>query len=189
MVRLILSSPVEPADRHQILTDLDLELWNGEEEVPGQAYFEPWFPFDLNDRTVIRYLDDVPIGVRYFTVRGDESWVQRIRQSFPIMTRDAVFERARAASNDSERIEATYMIALVGGHEPEETALAELKASLHHPSEEVRFAAILATGYTTWPAPEEDLAELAAKDESPRVRDRAQRMLQAVAEHGWEEQA
>lgn len=185
-MRLILVHHIEPADRDRILTDLGLELSNSQEE-PGQAYFEVWMPLDLNDRTVIHYADDVPIGVRYFAVKGDQSWVQRIRQSFPIMTDEAVFERARAAGSDPERIEATYMIALVGGREPEETALAELKASLHHPSEEVRHAAILAAGYTSWPALEEDLVELAAKDGSSRVRDRAQRMLQQVAEHGWEE--
>lgn len=187
MMRLILTHPMEPADRDRILTDLGLELSNSQEE-PSQAYFETWMPFDLNDRTVINYVDDVPIGARYFVVKGDQRWVQRIRQSFPIMTDEAVFERARTAGSAPERIEVTFMVALVGGREPQETALAELKASLHHPSEEVRHAAILAAGYTSWPALEEDLVELAAKDGSFRVRDRAQRMLQQVAEHGWEEQ-
>jgi hypothetical protein len=144
-------------------------------------------PLDLDDRAVIHYVDDVRIGVRYFVVKGEQRWVQRIRQSFPIMTDEAIFERARTAGSDAERIEATFMIALVGGREPQKNALAELKASLHHASEEVRHAAILAAGYTSWPALEKDLEELAERDESPRVQDRAQRLLQQIAEHGWEE--
>lgn len=186
MMRLILARPIEPADRDRMLADLGLEPSSSQKE-PGQAYFEVWMPLDLDDRAVIHYVDDIPIGVRYFVVKGDLRWAQRIRQSFPIMTDEAVVERARAAGSDPERIEATYMIALVGGREPRATALAELKASLHHPSEEVRHAAVLAAGYTSWPALEPDLVELAARDESPRVRDRAQRMLQQVTEHGWEE--
>ena len=75
------------------------------------------------------------------------------------------------------------MIALIGGREPEATALAELKASLHHPSEEVRFAAILATGYTSWAVLEAGFGgDLPQRTDRRRVRDRAQRLLQAVAD-------
>ena len=191
-MRLILSRPIEMADRHRILTDLGLEGSVVQDE-PGRAYAETWLPdslndnFDIDDQTVINYVDDRPIGVRYFVVAADESWVQRIRQSFPILTDDAVFERARAATSDQERIEATYMIALIGGREPDQTALAEMKASLHHPSEEVRSAAILAVSYTTWAALEQDLMEMAAKDGSPEVRNRAQILLEQIAVYGWEE--
>ncbi len=79
------------------------------------------------------------------------------------------------------------MIALIGGREPDQTALAEMKASLRHPSEEVRFAAILAVSYTTWAALEQDLMEMAAKDGSPEVRNRAQILLEQIAVYGWEE--
>ncbi len=105
-MRLILSRPIEMADRHRILTDLGLEGSVVQDE-PGRAYAETWLPdslndnFDIDDQTVINYVDDRPIGVRYFVVAADESWVQRIRQSFPILTDDAVFERARAATSDS----------------------------------------------------------------------------------------
>jgi hypothetical protein len=186
MMRLILERLIEPVDRNRILADLGLELSNLQEE-PGRAYFEVWMPLDLDDEAVIHYVDDVPIGVRYFVVEGEQRWAQHVRQSFPVMTDEAILERMRTASSDAQRIEATFMIALIGGREPRENALAELKASLHHPSEEVRYAAILAAGYTSWPALEVDLEELAERDGSPRVQDRAQRLLQQVAEYGWEE--
>lgn len=185
-MRLIVVRPVEPTERERILTDLGLEL-SGSQEEPDQACFEVWMPLDLDDETVVHYVDDRPIGMHYFVVEGGLGWPQRIRQSFPIMTDEDVLERSRAASSDHERIEATYMLALVAGREVHEPILAELKASLHHSGEEVRHAAVLATGYTSWSVLEDTLVELAAKDESPRVRERAQRMLQQVAKHGWKE--
>lgn len=186
MMRLILSRHIDPEERDRILSDLGLELSSTQEE-PGQAYFEVWMPPDLNDRTAIHYVDDLPIGVRYFAVKGEQSWVERVRESFAVMTDEQVFERARTARSDAERIEATYMIALIAGREPRDEALAVLETSLHHPSEDVRHAAILASGYAGSPALQKDLEQLAAGDESPRVRDRAKRMLEQVARFGWEE--
>ena len=63
------------------------------QDQPGRAYAETWLPdslsddFDIDDKTEISTSMIVPIGVQYFVVTGDESWVQRIRQSFPILTR------------------------------------------------------------------------------------------------------
>lgn len=185
-MRLIIDHHVEVAERERILTDFGLEFSGLQEEL-GQACFEVWMPLDLDDETVVHYVEDRPIGVRYFVVNGEQDWVQRIRQSFPVMTDEEVLERARTASSDQERIEATYMLALIAGRDLQESIFAELKASLHHPSDEVRHAAILATGYVNWPALEDVLVELAAKDESSRVRERAQRMLQQVAKYGWHE--
>jgi hypothetical protein len=185
-MRMILMRPIASDERDRVLSALGLELSNSQEE-PGQASFEVWMPPDLDDRTVIHYVDDLPIGLRYFFVNGDLSWAECIRRAFPVMTDEEVFERVRAARTDAERIEATYMIALVGDRSPSDEALAALKTSLRHPSEDVRHAAILASGYAGWPALEKDLEELAAKDESFRVRDRASRLLQQVAQRGWEE--
>ena len=156
-MRLIIAREVEPAERERILTELELELANSYEE-PGQASYDVWIPLELDDESVVHYIDDLPIGVRYFSVKGGEEWVQRLRQSFPIMTDEEVLARAQAARSDQERIEATYMLALIAGPELDEPVFTELKASLRHPSEDVRYAAILATGYTTWSALQEVLA-------------------------------
>lgn len=186
MTRLILAHLVERSERDRRLSDLGLELSNAEQE-PSRAHFEVWMSPDLDDESVIHYVDDLPIGQRYFMVTGDHRWEEGVVASFPILTETEVFERARAARTDPERIAATYMVALVAGPGTRDEALSLLRASLHHPSEEVRHAAILASGYTTLSALGEDLVELATRDGSPRVRDRAQRMLQQVAQHGWEE--
>lgn len=185
-MRLIPRRAVEPAERDRALTDLGLELSNSHEE-PGQAHFEVWLPLDLDDRSAIHYVDDLPIGLCYFVIKGARSWEDRIRSSFPIMTDEEVFGRAHAAATDAARMEATYMVALVANRELRVEALAELRTSLHHASENVRHAAILALGYVSWPGLETDLEDLAARDASPRVRDRAQRMLAQIAKHGWEE--
>lgn len=186
MTRLILANPVERSERERRLSELGLELSNTEQE-PGRAYFEAWMPPDLDDESVIHYVDDLPIGLHYVVVTGDHHWEERVMASFPVLTETEVFERARTARTDPERIATTYMVALVAGPTTRDDALSVLRASLHHPSEEVRHAAILASGYTTLSALGDDLVELAIRDSSPRVRDRAQRMLQQVAQHGWEE--
>jgi hypothetical protein len=182
-MRLILARHVEPEERDRILTGLDLELSNVQED-PGQAYFEVWLTAHLDNETVVHYVDDLPIGVRYFVIKGAPELADRIRESFPIMTDEEILDRVRRARHEKERIEATYMVALIAGREVQEPILAELRASLRHPSENVRHAAVLAVGYTTWPVLVDMLADVAARDPSARVRDRAESMRNLVAKDG-----
>lgn len=180
-MRLILACRVEPEERDRILTGFDLELSNVQEE-PGRAYFEVWLTHQLDNDTVIHYVDDLPIGVRYFVVKAAPIWEERLRQSFPIMAEEEVLDRVRRAGDDQERIEATYMLALIAEGRVREPILAELKASLQHASEKVRHAAVLAVGYAPWPPLLEMLDDLSVKDLSARVRKRATSLRNLIAQ-------
>lgn len=185
-MRLILSGQVDPAERSDILTAFGLELSDIRDE-PGQAYAEVWMPLDLDDEAVIHYVDDIPIGVRYFVVNDGADWEERIRAALPTMREEDVLDRARGARTDAERIAATFLLALIAPPVRQEPFFSELKASLLHDSTDVRHAAILAAGYTTWPDLAEILQRLRDDDASPRVRERARLMLESVASHGWVE--
>ena len=91
MTRLILAHPVESSERGRRLSGLGLELSNAEQE-PGQAHFEVWMPPDLDDESVIHYVDDLPIGLRYFMVTGDHRWEEGVVASFPIFTPERTVE-------------------------------------------------------------------------------------------------
>jgi hypothetical protein len=118
------------------------------------------------------------------TLAAAPIWQERLRQSFPILTDEDILERARRARDDQERIEATYMLALIAGRQVREPILTGLTSSLRHSSEAVRHAAVLAVGYAQWPALVDMLDDIAVRDSSARVRERAESMRGLLAADG-----
>jgi len=176
------------------VTDSDFELaaWDcnwliremGEEEAG--ALVDTWATAD--GATIIRFVNDSPIGLNYVRVQGDAvDLVERqIQENLEIWSISEAIDALRDADGPAAKRLALYVVALTAPSTPDDEVVGRLREAAADPDVSVRRSFVEAVGYLPWPALVEHVDELRRNDSDPVVRDDARLLLEGIRLHGTE---
>lgn len=177
--RIVLRPQVTPDDVQDIAWDLDwnaVEVGNRTSDTPVDV----WATRD--ERTEIRLVEDRPIGMRYFLVRGPEREAvsTSIRNACPTWTPSDAVDFARRSADVDDILVGVYAVALSAESEDRAPAIEQLRALAAHPDAAVRQAVVIATGYVGWPELVAVVEEIHRDDPVDHVRTNAGVLLDGL---------
>lgn len=140
-----------------------------------------------SDTTAVHYLDNHLIGVQYLQVDGaeDADLVARLRSLLAVPSVESLVLEAVMSNSSTAAIGAIRRLAIGCSDRPHAGALSVFQAAFQDTDPAVRSAAVFATTFVGWPQFEPDLVALARKDSNVRVRELAQRTVEALRRHYW----
>ncbi|MEI8406877.1 MULTISPECIES: HEAT repeat domain-containing protein [unclassified Kribbella] len=146
----------------------------------GGAFVDGWLTLD--GETEIHQVDDVPIGMRYLTVRGPGSTevAHHIRKDCNLWsTTEALAELSTATTRD-DLLPAIYAAALSATDQDAQVVADAFRTVANHPDAEVRQSVLIATAYFPHPALIDLVRELRNSDPAADIRHNAQHLLEAL---------
>jgi HEAT repeat protein len=181
--RIVLESGVTPDDVQGIAWDLN---WNAVEvgDRAADVVVDVWASMD--GKTEIRFIDDRPIALRYFTVQGDnrDLVVREIEDACQVWHfGDAVAAIGQASSRDAKLI-AIYAAALsaTSDDRPAEVSLLQSLARDDDPA--LRQSVLLAAGYLGWPELIPLVEEIGQSDPEEFIRHNSAILLEGFRRFG-----
>lgn len=146
----------------------------------GGAFVDGWLTLD--GETEIHQVDDVPIGMRYLTVRGSGSTevTQHIRKDCDLWSTTEALAELSTASTREALLPAIYAAALSATDQDAQEAADAFRTAANHPDAEVRQSVVIATGYFSHPPLIDLVRELRDSDPSDHIRHNAQHLLEAL---------
>ena len=175
----------ESVSRDEVETLAWDKNWHFENEQPRSDHH----PFDTitwitaGGQTVINYVDDYIINVRYLVIDGPESdtIVQQVRSALATYSNADIQRKFKNAQNRESRITAIYQLAIAAPQTFDEQLNEQLESVFADPDPQIRHAAIVAVGYIGWPELRQKLEQLKISDPESSIRHDAELMLEALA--------
>jgi hypothetical protein len=184
--RLVIREEVPEERVAQIAQELD---WTeGELAAPTDPGFYERVWQTPDGLSVVHYLQDGNIGAHYLLVQGANppELEERIREAFPLYTRDEVLELADSASSRREKVRAVCRLGATAPAACDRDYLdRHLRFLLEDDDPEVRAASLFATTYPHWIEFREPIERMAAEDPDEDTRLDAQDTLEALERHHW----
>ncbi|MFD7285536.1 HEAT repeat domain-containing protein [Streptomyces sp. NPDC059863] len=140
----------------------------------------------LNGGTEIRFVQDRPIGMRYFLIHGTdcESVVRDLRNAVPTWTFPDALSFVRHADDRDDTLIGLYAVALSAASTDRGAAVEQLRAMAGSPDAGIRQAVVIATGYLGWPELIALVEEIHRTDPVDHVRTNAGVLLDGLRRHG-----
>ena len=147
--------------------------------VPKAAYEKVWVTPDRG--TSIHYVDDPTPRERYVVVQGPHAGSvasQMCAANLDVRTREDVFNRGLAAATTPERTTVAWQLAVTTPlHDKKVQDV--LKSLYENGNELVRSAVVDAIGYRGWAESRPFLEDVASKDASAELREKARKIVDA----------
>lgn len=144
------------------------------------AFVDGWLTLD--GETEIHQVDDVPIGMRYLTVRGSSTEVaQHIRQDCDLWSTAEALAALSTASTRDDLLPAVYAAALSATEQDAQEVADAFRTVANHADADVRQSVVIAAGYFSHPALVALVRELRDSDPADHIRHNAQHLLDAQA--------
>jgi hypothetical protein len=177
---------------HVTESDFELAAWEhnwliremGEEEAG--ALVDTWATADGG--TIIRFVNDSPIGLNYVRVHGDAADLvaQQIREDLELWSVSEALDALRKAESLGDKRVALFAAALTAPVTPDHEVVGRLRDAAADPDVNLRRSFVEAVGYLPWPQLVEHVDELSRNDPDPVVRDDARLLLEGIRLHGTE---
>lgn len=179
--RVVLRPEVTVDDIEEAALDLDWLLvrnWPASDERPYEDMY-----VDRDEETVIHYLDDNLVGLRYLVIKGpDADTIERdARELLPTYRPDDATKAWTTAATLEQKTQAVHLLALATDPKERASAVEALQSAAADPDPRVRRAVILASTYVGWPELRTLLSAL-AEDSDESVHRDAQLASEGLAE-------
>ena len=118
---------------------------------PKRIFQRHWQTRD--GRATISYVEDHRLGLRFFTVDGEnrDATLAHLRSALAFEDAESVLSAAESATDASARVGAILKIARLAPDAVDARWMAMFQANLMHENAAVRAAALLASAYVGWP--------------------------------------
>jgi len=158
--------------------DWDVTALLDYDEKIDRPYEIVWANYERD--TVVHYIDDHAIGVRYLVIDGNEkeNIEKDLRAEFDFYNCDELLEAVHDAKEIDDLLHAFSLLAIVATSQVDVEIFQVFENLLAHENAEVRRITLFTLAYIGWPEFKSTIEHLAAKDEDPRVRERAAILLE-----------
>lgn len=190
MKRLVLKGDVSREEVDQAARTLDWLWWQDVDRTAERPRETIWVTPDHESR--VHYIEDFLIGLNYLLFEGpraDELASAALElPTLSVYPHDEVVAIGRVADSRDGLIQAVYLAGVAGlPGRPDDELLEVFRKCFASDDDDVRHAAIAATGYAGWPQLVDELERLVGSDPDEGVRRDAQLMLDGLREHPPEE--
>jgi len=180
--RLVLRPSFTEEDVDEMAWDLNWDLVH-HKKSEGDSEVDIWLT--KNKGVEVHLVDDRFIGLRYFTLRGEQSKevASQIAEECELWVKSDALAEVRAASGKSDKLMATYAAVLTASGQDEDVMDA-LRSVVRDSDPGIRQSVIVAAAYAQWPDLLELVQEMSQHETVDTVRENAQTLLEGIRGEG-----